>query len=417
MQSSSTISSTAPPAPSAPRAQRYNNNKKSGITTAIHNQSQSTNHNQPRHGNNNNNRQSQRGNNSHSRHQSMPSQQRSAPNGLASSNNKVDMTNVTILKRSSAMPVSKTDGETALSTQLQQHQHQHQHQQHQHQHQYQQRNQKPRPQSQQQPSKARRVQRRREVDAVTESLAHADLDMALAQSPPMNPSSPPSSSDSDDSESTPSRSSNHFLGSKSYRHMSNSPPQRPSSAPVTTSQPLNGGYAHSNRAAHPMETMQRPSVGANKFNSADKVLLADRAPAEKKNGLYAGPTFHNSPAPTSLPIPAFARSLGNSPVEPSVEKSPMPFFGEAASPQLNSMRPLAQPSPVPMSQSMPMPMPMYSAAPGWHGHYSMPMGMSYNVPERMATSSVMPHQTGMHGTDQLMEISHNLRTLLKIQSQ
>jgi hypothetical protein len=138
---------------------------------------------------------------------------------------------------------------------------------------------------------------------------------------------------------------------------------------------------------------------------ADKAMLADRIPAEKKNGLYAGPTFHNSPAPASLPIPSFARSLGNSPIEPLVEKLPSaPFFGEAASPQLNSMH----------IQS-----PQLSSLPSnWNGHHSAPMGMNYNVPDRMATSSFVPHDSvPHHGSDQLMEISQNLRMLLKIQSQ
>jgi hypothetical protein len=137
--------------------------------------------------------------------------------------------------------------------------------------------------------------------------------------------------------------------------------------------------------------MERPMVHT-KTNSADKVLLV-----EKKSTLYAGPTFHNSPAPTSLPIPVFARSAGNSPTE----KMPAPFFGEAASPQLNSTRPLA------------------TAPPTWNGHYSMPMSMSmnYNVPDRMATSSYPQLPTAPYNGDQLMEISQNLRMLLKIQSQ
>ncbi|KAF9088709.1 hypothetical protein BGX29_000144 [Mortierella sp. GBA35] len=257
-------------------------------------------------------------------------------------------------------------------------------------------NSKPRPQSQSQPqpSKARRVQRRREIDAVTESLASVDLDLALSQSPPLNPSSPPSSSDSDDSESTLSRS-NHFLGPKAYRHLTNSPPQRPSSAPtpqIHSAQRTSGfSRAGANQAYPSMEMMHRPA-------SADRAMLADRVPAEKKNGLYAGPTFHNSPAPTSLPIPSFARSLGSSPVEPLVEKLPSaPFFGEAASPQLNSMR--------------------LQSSPTWTGHHSTPREMHYNVPDRMATSSFVPHDSGLHGSDQLMEISQNLRLLLKIQSQ
>jgi len=150
---------------------------------------------------------------------------------------------------------------------------------------------------------------------------------------------------------------------------------------------------------------------------APKVHSPERAAGEKKV-LYAGPTFHNSPAPTSLPIPAFTRSLGNSPVEPPVERLPSaPFFAEAASPQLNNMRiqeralqheTTGWPG---MHQSMPVP-PSYGY---------MSMGGHYNVPERMATSSYSPshppQQIGRPGADQLSEISQNLRMLLKIQSQ
>lgn len=149
----------------------------------------------------------------------------------------------------------------------------------------------------------------------------------------------------------------------------------------------------------------RPNV--TKATSADKIMLADRVAAEKKSTLYAGPTFHNSPAPTSLPIPAFARSWGNSPVEPAVEKLPAsPFFAEAASPQLNSLRPHRT----------------QSETSGWTAHHSMPahsfnMGFNYQVPERMVTSGYPMDGPTMQGTDQLMEISQNIRNLLKIPSQ
>lgn len=135
-------------------------------------------------------------------------------------------------------------------------------------------------------------------------------------------------------------------------------------------------HVYPSRASVALE-VQRPNALA-KANSADKVMQA-----EKK---YAGPTFHNSPAPESLPIPVFARSAGNSPTEPVMEKLPLPapFFAEAASPQLNSTRPFV----------------MQSPAPGWYGHYSMPMPASGHCKD-----------------DQLLEISQNLRMLLKIQSQ
>lgn len=147
---------------------------------------------------------------------------------------------------------------------------------------------------------------------------------------------------------------------------------------------------------------ERPNMA--KANSTDKLALADRV--AEKNRLYAGPTFHNSPAPNSLPIPAFSRSLSGSPVEPAGEMIPSPFFAEAASPQLNSMRQRTQ-----------------SETTGWNHHHSMP-GMpfqpnefNYRLPDRMATSSYSISEHHLHGPNQLTEISQNLRNLLKIQSQ
>ncbi|KAF9405162.1 hypothetical protein BGZ94_003725 [Podila epigama] len=311
-------------------------------------------------------------------------------------------------------------------------------------------------------SKAKRVQRRKDIAATTESLAKVEQDIALNQSPPLNPSSPPSSStDSDDSESaaaqlskpnTPrvqnrgqtrsnpsqSQSQNQFRASKHSGPLASSPPQRPNSAPVIP-QPRKGaqvrqsnqGRNNNNSNIHDNTNNnnnkagsigRKPSLGSaggipvdvlrpnvTKASSADKIMLADRVTAEK-NRLYAGPTFHNSPAPASLPIPAFTRSLGGSPVETSVETIPSPFFAEAASPQLNnSVRQRTQ-----------------SETTGWTAHHSMPgmpfqrshMGLNYQLSEHMGTMtysiSEHPYQSC---ADELTEISQNLRNLLKIQGQ
>jgi hypothetical protein len=261
---------------------------------------------------------------------------------------------------------------------------------------------------------------------MTESLANGELDLALNQSPPLNPSSPlsssASSSDSDDSESLLSRStlnlrhgSDFHKGYNALAHLTPSPLQRPSSAPVMPQS------RHGTMMASP-QPHHLPRV-----YSVDKVFMTPTpAPAAgEKKPLYAGPTFHNSPAPTSLPIPAFTRSLGNSPTERPVERLPSaPFFAEATSPQLNSMRLQERPM-MPRLQHETM------SWPGLHHHQSydnitsMSMGHAhYNVPERMATSSYSPtlrqqqqHIGGGSGVDQLTEISHNLRMLLKIQSQ
>lgn len=73
-------------------------------------------------------------------------------------------------------------------------------------------------------------------------------------------------------------------------------------------------------------------------------------------------------------------------------------------PQMMPMPPMPHMMPMPYH---PMPMPM-----AYHPHPPH-MGYNYNVPERMATSSFTPNES----SDQLLEISQNLRNLLKIQSQ
>ncbi|KAG0351280.1 hypothetical protein BGZ54_003338, partial [Gamsiella multidivaricata] len=324
------------------------------------------------------------------------------------------------------------------------------------------------------------------------SSSSSGTNLSLEQSPPLNPSSPPSSStDSDDSESfailqsSPSSSpsprprpikgankvgngrQNGRAGGKVHGLLSASPPQRPSSAPALPQQRKGAPMPQRQQNHHQLQNTQpqgemtadsqfRPNVS--KAVSADKIMLADRVMTEKKiansispasasaaaaaaAALYAGPTFHNSPAPTSLPIPAFVRPSAPAPVPVPVEEKSMavqtmptmpaaPFFGEGASPQLNN------------SRNLPFrPQRTQSETTGWmthaHAHHSMPgwttsslypsVGMNHRVPERMVTSSftmdtpmTMPISMSMYGAPvadpQLLEISQNLRNLLKIQS-
>ncbi|GJJ71412.1 hypothetical protein EMPS_03762 [Entomortierella parvispora] len=386
-------SSTAPP-----RAHQQRQNRKSGLTAAIQKSGlQSQSQTQPRpakfQSQQSQNPQQQQSQRSIRNGNQTGNQQRSSPKAGAASKS----------VNEAAVQTRKTDSDSkqVMTQQTQPQRHQHDQQQQQQQNRFS--NQRPRPQSQPQ-SKARRVQRRKEIESMTESLATVDLDLALSQSPPQNPSSPPSSSsDSSDSESARSRTAMHHREgfNKGYPiHLTSSPLQRPSSAPVMA-QSRQGTMNASPRMDH----------------LAPKARSPERNASEKK-GLYAGPTFHNSPAPTSLPIPAFTRSLGNSPVEPPVERLPSaPFFAEAASPQLNNMRiqekalqyeTMGWPG---MHQSMPVP-PSY-------GHMSM--GGHYNVPERMATSSYSPshppQQIGRPGVDQLSEISQNLPDNISQQQQ
>ncbi|KAF9189663.1 hypothetical protein BGZ51_009392 [Haplosporangium sp. Z 767] len=454
-------SASASPSSRAPRQ-----NRKSGIAAALQSQNKSQHQNQSQNGNStntknnsinntsvnnnnatnlngnarNNNRQPRNPAQTHSRHQSMPSNTKGNNGGVS----------ITVLKRSSASVATPTPTSSSAVSGIQilQNQQNKQQQQQQHQQYQQHRNQKPRPRSQNNipSSKAKRALRRKDIEATTESLADADQD-AIDQSPPMNPSSPPSSTDSEDSESAVLQSKPHARSPRGSNNSSNNkqngrsskgfgqlavgPLQRPNSAPVVPQ--LRKGMTTPQRhqsdaqGSHQQFGNRKPSFGSasalpldmtdsqlrpnmSKVNSADKIMLADRVNTDKKSTLYAGPTFHNSPAPTSLPIPAFARSWSNTPIESAVEKlPPSPFFAEAASPQLNSMRPQRT----------------QSETGGWMAHNSMPgilphhasIGVNYHLPERMATSSYSLDMPTMHEADHLMEISQNLRNLLKIQSQ
>ncbi|KAF9943900.1 hypothetical protein BGZ70_005301, partial [Mortierella alpina] len=370
----------APVSPSSPRTPRQT--RKSGIALAIQSQARSQNQAQPgqsqqstknsnghnsstsntfslngsnRSGsnnshissNNNNSRQQRSTSQSHARHQSMPTQQRKpapgSPSGSSKSGNGSGP--VTLLKRTSAAVVAPTPSFTVPSIPILQGQALTGNKQ---------RNQqKSRPQSHQSQthqssgptSKSKRTQRRKDIEADTDLLSKADLEAAVNQSPPMNPSSPPSSTDSDDSESAAAmhatsqpRSAKgqqtRSLGRTSK--LSESPPRRPSSAPVmpqlrkgipTLQRQQNvpqsnhglqqslGGHSYQQAgygspSIQPMDaTDAQLRRNPTKANSADRIMLADRVAAEKKSALYAGPTFHNSPAPTSLPIPAFVSSL------------------------------------------------------------------------------------------------------------
>ncbi|KAF9977410.1 hypothetical protein BGZ75_010322 [Mortierella antarctica] len=440
--------------PSSPRTPRQT--RKSGIALAIQSQNQNQNQsqNQSTKNNNslngsNNNRQQRSTPQNHARHQSMSTQQRKPTPGSPSGGSKHGngAGPVTVLKRTSATVVAPTPSVIAPSIPILQSQGQSGNKQ---------RNQqKSRPQSQQNQmhqsrgptSKSKRTQRRKDIDADADLLSKADLEAALNQSPPMNPSSPPSSTDSDDSESAATMHANSQPRSAKGQHarssvrtpkLAESPPRRPSSAPVMPQ--LRKGMPTMQRQQHVLQSninLQQPSGSHTyqkagygspstqtmdatdahlrrnpaKANSADRIMLADRVAAEKKSVLYAGPTFHNSPAPTSLPIPAFVSSLGGNFAEPPMPP-PIPFFAEAASPQLNSMRPQRTQS---------------ETSGGWLAHQSMP-GLStrqepsfnahYPLPERMKTSHyTMDSPPALHEASHLTEISQNLRSLLKIQSQ
>ncbi|KAG0211682.1 hypothetical protein BGX28_007576 [Mortierella sp. GBA30] len=371
---------------SSPRTSRQN--RKSGIALAIQSQNQQSsksNSTAPGTTSRNFNTNSKTGRQqsspslSHARHQSMPAQQRKSTPGSPSSNSNNSNNNsngnngskngnnaghITTLKRSSASAVASCPSSTVSGVSVGQGMDK------QRTHQKNNRSQGQTQQSTGPSSKAKRTQRRKELEAVTDLLAKADLDATLNQSPTVNPSSPPSSTDSDDSESAalhvnPTTRSPKGQKNRQNRHtlkLSVSPPRRPSSEPVV-SQPRKGmpaaqrqpSYVQGHGSQHVNSVRsQRPSFGSPsvlpvdvteaqqrrssaKTIPADKSVSVDRTANEKKINLYAGPTFHNSPAPTCLPIPAFGSPWRSSSVEPSMP-APAPFFAEAASPQLNNTR-------------------------------------------------------------------------------
>ncbi|KAF9994368.1 hypothetical protein BGZ80_007209 [Entomortierella chlamydospora] len=469
-----TIAAIAPAPSSTPRTPKQN--RKSGISIALQNQSQNQSNNNTINNNNNNNKNNATnisGNNNsnsnqrskrnpthtHARHQSMPAQSRPMPGSPPSAVNTNDSSkgsssnNAANLKRSSASVVAPTPSSSAVSgIQILKNQQASQGsaKQNHNNNEGQRNNQKNRSSGQAQQgnsnnNKSKRNQRRKDVEASADSTFKTEMDAAAlpTQSPPLNPSTPPSSTDSDDSESAALHLNPHprprpvkgqsnrqnGRSSKGNPHLSGSPPQRPNSAPTipqprkgipTHQKQQNNGNKHGGFARKPSfgsssalpldetNTQSRPNMS--KSSSADEIMVTNRVSSEKKlSGLYAGPTFHNSPDPTSLPIPAFSRSSGTSPSESQAEKLPAPFFGEAASPQLNSMRPQRT----------------QSETSGWMSHQSMPgmtpyqlsLGLNYNLPNRMATSGYITDGPMLHGSDQLMEITQSLRSILKIPSQ
>ncbi len=119
--------------------------------------------------------------------------------------------------------------------------------------------------------------------------------------------------------------------------------------------------------------------------------------------LYAGPTFHNSPAPSDLPMPSFySKSLGKDPSPLSVGGnnlfSNVPYYPETPTLRKQKSQELLR----------------ILAAANARQHQT---AAAYMVPERMATAhhpmKVYPANNGLN----LNEISETLRSLLKIHGQ
>ncbi|KAF9431704.1 hypothetical protein BGZ76_011806 [Entomortierella beljakovae] len=450
LTTTTTMTTTTVTTPRTPKQ-----NRKSAITISLQNQNNSNTT-----GNtatNNNGRQKRNPAHTHTRHQSLPAQSRPSLNNppvpSPVDGNKSNNSNTTG-KRSSASPASSpaVSGIQILKYQQGVTKQTNNPNTNNNNNDGQRINQKNRSSGQAQSNnnnnKNKRNQRRKDTDVTADSKTEMDTAGDSSGSPSLNPSTPPST-DSDDSESAkvemnprsrPLKGQNNRQNgrSKGYPQLSGSPPQRPNSAPVVP-QPRKGIATPQkqntsgvvNQRQQQGNFVRKTSFGSasslpaegtdsqllpnmSKGISVDEIMAANRLAAEKKSAaLYAGPTFHNSPDPTALPIPAFARPFEVT-TESHVEKLPQPFFGEAALPQLNSMRPQRT----------------QSETSGWMAHQSMPgmtpyqmnahqlnLGWTYQLTERMVTSSYTTDGPLMRGEDQLMEITQSLRSILKIQSQ
>jgi hypothetical protein len=181
-----------------------------------------------------------------------------------------------------------------------------------------------------------------------------------------------------------------------------------------------------------------------RFADSDSISLSEsRRPSSSPSRLgggpklYAGPTFHNSPAPSDLPMPSFyGKSLGkeqsplsagnlftvpeNVPSPPSVHSSydsySSPSSGNTSDDDIFAMDDF-EPSKVPYYPEPPTLRKQKSqellrilAAANARQH---PTAASYMVPERMATA----HNPMQVHPVNLNEISETLRSLLKIHGQ
>jgi len=165
------------------------------------------------------------------------------------------------------------------------------------------------------------------------------------------------------------------------------------------------------------------------------------SPSRLVHKLYAGPTFHNSPAPSDLPMPSFyGKSLGKEPsplsacgnlfpvpentpsppiVHPNSDSYSSPSSGNTSDDDIFAMDDL-EPSKVPYYPESPALKKQNSqellrilASANARQHQT---AAAYMVPERMATAH-HPMQVHPANSMNLNEISETLRSLLKIHGQ
>ncbi|RUS21048.1 hypothetical protein BC937DRAFT_93777 [Endogone sp. FLAS-F59071] len=216
------------------------------------------------------------------------------------------------------------------------------------------------------PSKSRRAQRRKDVEVINDALQNVDADLVLSVTPP-SPSPLSSNNDSDDSGDSISSTTLAKKVSNSKRRTSPRKDEKlvsvmtPKSSAFPTFPAKSGSDDLKSGLNHPLDN-QRPTrprrrsgsileLRSSHFLPLTPLSEAPRAPVSEpplsrtppasflvsekvsiNSPLYAGPTFHNSPAPSALPLPSFyGRSLGEvSPLQSIMASLSQPFDNSGA---------------------------------------------------------------------------------------
>ncbi|RIA98710.1 hypothetical protein C1645_731446 [Glomus cerebriforme] len=180
-----------------------------------------------------------------------------------------------------------------------------------------------------------------------------------------------------------------------------------------------------------------------RFAESDSESFSRRPPSSSPGRLggapklYAGPTFHNSPAPSDLPMPSFyGKSLGKEPSPLSGGNNLFTVPEDVLSPPPSVHDSYSSPSSgntsdddiFAMDDFEPSKVPYYPETPTLRKQKSQELlrilsaanarqyqtAAAYMVPERMATAH---HPMHVYPSNDLNEISETLRSLLKIHGQ
>ncbi|RUO96047.1 hypothetical protein BC936DRAFT_142712 [Jimgerdemannia flammicorona] len=196
------------------------------------------------------------------------------------------------------------------------------------------------------PSKSRRAQRRKDIEAMTDALQNVDVDLLSVTPPSPSLVANLSSNESDDSgdgsaanTTTPAKkvpvSKKRSSPRKDDKKSASVSPPKLSAFPPLPSKPISTPEDSKSRLYLTVDS-QRPIRPRRRSGSILELRNNNLLPStplsevpeptlsrtpstpflfEKVNTsspLYAGPTFHNSPAPSALPLPSFyGRSLGD----------------------------------------------------------------------------------------------------------